>query len=153
MAEKIYIGCDDAAVSFKEAIKSELVKKGYEPVDYGVNGDDDHTYYPYIAKRVCEQLQTDPENRRGILICGTGIGMCIVANKYKGIRAAVVHDSFAGSRSRLSNNCNVICFGARVIGIESAKMLLDQWLPLGHAVRSSQPKVDAIAEIEGENFR
>lgn len=152
MDKTIYIGCDDAAVLFKESIKNLLAKEGYEPIDVGVDGSEDHTYYPLVAKRLCQQIQVDPENRRGILICGTGIGMCITANKFRSIRAAVVHDAFAGSRSRLSNDCNVICFGARVIGIESAKLLLREWLPLGHAVASSQPKVDAITEIEGENF-
>lgn len=152
MAEQIYIGCDDAAVSFKEEIKAELVAKGFEPVDVGVCDENDHTYYPFVAKKLAEHIQAEPEERRGILICGTGIGMCIAANKFKGIRAAVAHDAFASSRSRLSNDCNVICFGARVIGVESAKMILDQWLPLGHAVASSQPKVDAISQIEMENF-
>lgn len=153
MSEKIYIGCDDAAVPFKETIKNLLVQRGFEPVDVGVNDASDNTYYPYIAQKVAEQIQVDPDNRRGILICGTGIGMCITANKFKGVRAAVIHDIFADTRSRLSNDCNVICFGARVIGIESAKALLDHWLTLGHVVASSKPKVDAIALLERENFK
>ena len=111
------------------------------------------TYYPYIAARLAKLIQVEPQERRGILICGTGIGMCISANKFKGIRAAVVHDCFAGARSRLSNDCNVLCLGSRVIGLESAKMLVGEWLELGHVVESSRPKVEAICAIEGENFR
>lgn len=153
MKEKIYIGCDDAAIDYKKAFKELLVKLGYEPVDVGVNDTDDHTYYPYIAERLSQEIQQAPDHRRGILICGTGIGMCISANKFKGVRAAVVHDCFAGERSRLSNDCNVFCLGARVIGLESAKKLLTEWLTLGHAVESSQPKVHAIDFIEGENFK
>ena len=153
MSEKIYIGCDDAAVEYKEAIKELLVRLGYEPVDLGVADASDHTYYPYIAARLAKLIQVEPQERRGILICGTGIGMCISANKFKGIRAAVVHDCFAGAGSRLSNDCNVLCLGSRVIGMESAKMLVGEWLELGHVVESSRPKVEAICAIEGENFR
>nr|WP_325181668.1 RpiB/LacA/LacB family sugar-phosphate isomerase [uncultured Oscillibacter sp.] len=153
MEERIYIASDNAAVAYKAAFVELLTQLGYTPVDLGVSLETDDTYYPYIAERLAREIQADPDRRRGVLLCGTGIGMCISANKFKGIRAAVVHDCFAGTRSRLSNDCNVFCLGSRVIGLESAKMLLTEWLSLGHAVESSRPKVNAISAIEGENFK
>lgn len=153
MGEPIYIASDNAAVSYKTAFVEHLAQLGYAPLDLGVGTETDDTYYPYIAERLAKEIQEDPDHRRGVLLCGTGIGMCISANKFKGIRAAVVHDCFAGARSRLSNDCNVFCLGARVIGLESAKMLLTEWLSLGHAMVASRPKVEAISVIEEENFK
>lgn len=87
---------------------------------------------------------------RGILVCGTGIGMCICANKFKGIRAAVGHDCFSAERSILSNDCNVLCFGARVIGQELAKKLLGQWLDYRFVPSQSSAKIAEIVRIENE---
>lgn len=87
---------------------------------------------------------------RGILVCGTGIGMCICANKFKGIRAAVGHDCFSAERSILSNDCNVLCFGARVIGQELAKKLLGQWLDYRFVPSHSSAKIAEIVRIENE---
>lgn len=90
---------------------------------------------------------------RGILVCGTGIGMCICANKVKGIRAAVGHDCFSAGRSILSNDCNVLCFGARVIGQELAKKLLGQWLDYRCVPSHSSAKIAEIVRIENETMQ
>ena len=90
---------------------------------------------------------------RGILVCGTGIGMCICANKFKGIRAAVGHDCFSAERSILSNDCNVLCFGARVIGQELAKKLLGQWLDYRFIHSHSSAKIAEIFRIENETMQ
>lgn len=90
---------------------------------------------------------------RGILVCGTGIGMCICANKFKGIRAAVGHDCFSAERSILSNDCNVLCFGARVIGQELAKKLLGQWLDYRCVPSHSSAKIAEIVRIENETMQ
>lgn len=90
---------------------------------------------------------------RGILVCGTEIGMCICANKFKGIRAAVGHDCFSAGRSILSNDCNVLCFGARVIGQELAKKLLGQWLNYRFVPSHSSAKIAEIVRIENETMQ
>lgn len=90
---------------------------------------------------------------RGILVCGTGIGMCICANKFKGIRAAVGHDCFSAERSILSNDCNVLCFGARVIGQELAKKLLGQWLDYRFVPSHSSAKIAEIVRVENETMQ
>ncbi len=90
---------------------------------------------------------------RGILVCGTGIGMCICANKFKGIRAAVGHDCFSAGCSILSNDCNVLCFGARVIGQELAKKLLGQWLDYRFVPSHSSAKIAEIVRIENETMQ
>ena len=90
---------------------------------------------------------------RGILVCGTGIGMCICANKFKGSRAAVGHDCFSAERSILSNDCNVLCFGARVIGQELAKKLLGQWLDYRFVPSHSSAKIAEIVRIENETMQ
>ena len=90
---------------------------------------------------------------RGILVCGTGIGMCICANKFKGIRAAAGHDCFSAGRSILSNDCNVLCFGARVIGQELAKKLLGQWLDYRFVPSHSSAKIAEIVRIENETMQ
>lgn len=153
MAEKIVIGCDNAAVAYRDEIKQMLLHLGYDVVDVGVDSQTSPTFYPYVAEAAAKEIQKDPDNIRGILICGTGIGMAMTANKCKGIRAAVGHDSFSVERSRLSNDSNVLCMGARVIGIELAKMLTKQWLSLGHVTGASKDKVEAILEIERANFK
>lgn len=150
---KIVIGCDNAAVSLKNTIIKLLETKGVETEDVGCFTSEDPTYYPLVAKRVCDKVIESGYEKRGILICGTGIGMCMTANKFKGIRAAVCHDIFSTERSILSNNGNVLCMGERVIGAELAKALVSRWLELSFKDGSSTPKVQAIIDIEAENMK
>ena len=114
--ETLIIGCDNAAVEMKTLVMRHLEEKGYAVVDMGVDKPENPVNYPTIARRVCDRIRENGFRDRGILICGTGIGMAISANKCAGIRAAVCHDVFSARRSVLSNNCNVLCMGARIIG-------------------------------------
>ena len=148
---KIAIGCDEAGCGLKHIIIDLLQKEGIEVTDEGCR-DDEVVLYPNMAERVAN-IVADGEADRGILICGTGIGMCITANKFPGIRAAVGHDCFSAERSILSNNGNVLCFGARVIGPELAKKILREWITLEFQDGSSTPKVQAILDIERENMK
>lgn len=149
----IVIGCDNAAVSLKNELIAHLEKQGVTVENLGCDSTDDPTNYPTVAKRVCEAIIASNYEKRGVLVCGTGIGMCITANKFKGIRAAVGHDCFSAERSILSNDGNVLCFGERVIGKELAKKILGQWIGLTFKDGSSTPKVQEIRDIETENMR
>lgn len=150
--DMIVIGCDDAAVDMKNQIIDLLKSKGISVQDVGVATSDDNTYYPLIAKRVCEEIIASGYSKDGILICGTGIGMAMTANKFKGIRAAVCHDNFSAERSRLSNDANVLCMGARVIGIELAKKVTSEWISLEYTEGRSSAKVKAIKDIDAANI-
>lgn len=145
-AKKIAIGCDEAAYSMKVVLKKHLEDKGYEVVDYGAM-EGEVILYPDVAFKVAEAVANN-EFERAVLVCGTGIGMCISANKVAGVRAAVCHDSFSAQRARKSNDAQIVCFGERVIGLELAKNLLDIWLESEFAGGGSAPKVNRICEYE-----
>ena len=122
----IAIGNDHAATDMKNEIVKYLKEKEYDVINVGTD-DNESVDYPIYAKKVCDLIN---ENKAdcGILICGTGIGMSMAANKEKGIRAAVVTDETSTRLTRLHNNCNVLCFGARIIGLELAKSIVDTYL-------------------------
>ena len=148
----VIMGCDNAAVELKEAVKAYLDKNKIPYEDMGCDSSKDPTVYPEIARRVCERIMESGYQDRGILICGTGIGMAISANKFPGIRAAVCHDIFSTERSVLRNNCSVMCMGERVIGKELAIKMVEKWISLEFVDGSSTPKVNAIKEIERETM-
>ena len=148
---KIAIGCDEAGCGLKHIIIDLLQKEGIEVTDEGCR-DDEVVLYPNIAERVAN-IVADGEADRGILICGTGIGVAMAANKVKGIRAAVCHDPFSTERSRKSNDAQIMCMGARVIGPELAKMLVKLWLTCDFAGGGSAPKVEAIKQMEEKYFK
>jgi ribose 5-phosphate isomerase B len=150
--KELVIGCDNAAVEFMAEVKKFLDQKGISYTFVGVGSKEDDTYYPVIAKEVAKRIIESGYTKDGILVCGTGIGMSITANKYPGIYAALVSDIYSAERARLSNNANVICMGARVIAPELAIKLLSEWLGLEYKVGNSQPKLDTIKKIEQENF-
>lgn len=143
---KIVIGCDEAAYDLKEEIKKYLEKKGQEVKDVGVY-DKFSSLYADTAEKLCKEI-TNGNYERGILLCGTGIGMAITANKVPGIRAAVAHDIFSLERMIKSNNCQVLCMGARIIAPQSAELLLDTWLDIKYHDGPSTPKVNRIMEVE-----
>ena len=149
----IVIGCDNAAVAMKTMLIQFLEMKGITVENAGCDSADDPTNYPSIAKRVCESIIASGYKKRGILVCGTGIGMSITANKFKGIRAAVCHDNYSAERSVLSNKANVLCMGARVIGHELAKKITAEWISLEFKEGPSSPKVQEIIDIEMQNFK
>lgn len=143
---KLAIGCDEAAYSLKVEIIKHLITKDIEVVDFGADKGD-VVLYPDVAIKVAEAVAKG-DFERGILVCGTGIGMSITANKVPGIRAAVCHDPFSTERSRKSNNAQIMCMGERVIGVELAKYLVDIWLECEFSGGGSAPKVDRITEYE-----
>lgn len=143
---KIAIGCDEAAFGLKVEIMNHLKNKGIEFEDFG-SKKGDVVLYPDVAYVVAEAV-AGGEFQRGILFCGTGIGMAITANKVPGIRAAVCHDPYSTERSRKSNDCQIMTMGERVVGVELAKYLVDVWLESEFGGGGSTAKVDRIREIE-----
>lgn len=143
---KIVIGCDEAGYKMKENIKVYLQKEMQNVVDIGVY-DQKPTDYPDIAHILCQKIVTG-DCEKGILICGTGIGMAITANKIPGIRAAVGHDIYSVERSVLSNDCQVLCLGARILAPQYAQMLVRHWLELTFQDGRSTQKVKKIMDIE-----
>lgn len=147
---KIVVGCDEAAYQLKELVRTHLEKLGHEVVDVGVYNEDP-SLYPDTAERLCARINSG-ECERGVLMCGTGIGMAITANKIPGIRAAVGHDLFSVERSRKSNNCQVLCLGARIVAPQYALMMLDHWLECDFAGGGSTAKVEAISRVEHDHM-
>jgi len=145
---KVAIGCDhqQQVIDMKNALISVLKEKNIEFKDFGVFTTEP-VDYPDIARVVSQEVQSGSFDR-GILICGTGIGMAICANKFDGIRAAVCHDLYGTQRSILSNNCQVLAMGALVIGINTAQELLKVWLSLEFKGGPSAKKVDKISSLE-----
>lgn len=147
---RLVVGCDDAGLQYKDILKADLEAddRVVEVVDIGVSGDE-NTAYPHIAVEAARRI-ADGRADRALLVCGTGLGVAISANKVAGIRAVTAHDSFSVERSVLSNDAQVLCFGQRVVGIELARRLAREWL--GYVFdpeSSSAAKVAAIGEYEG----
>lgn len=143
---RIAIGSDEAGFDLKEILKEYLRGRGIDFEDLGPAAKDP-VLYPEVAARVAEAIR-DGAFDRGILVCGTGIGMAIAANKVPGIRAACCHDSYSAERARKSNDAQVITMGARVIGPELAKTILAAWLASDFAGGGSAPKVAAIDQLD-----
>ncbi len=143
---KIAIGCDEAAYDLKETIKAYLIELGQEVDDAGVY-DKNPVLYPDIALKVATSI-ADGQFERGILMCGTGLGMAITANKVPGIRAATCHDVYSAERSRKSNDCQILTMGARVVGVEVAKTVVKAWLESEFQGGGSTAKVQRMIEID-----
>lgn len=143
---KIAVGCDHTAVALKKEIIDFLKTKGIETEDFGTNSVESSNY-PEYAGKVCESIQRG-ECDKGILICGTGVGMSIAANKYKGIRCVVCSEPYSALLSGQHNDTNVLAFGARVIGTEMAKMITDHWLRGQFEGGKHKIRVDMITDIE-----
>ncbi|WP_299035553.1 ribose-5-phosphate isomerase [uncultured Pseudokineococcus sp.] len=154
MAEQgwtIVVGADDAGVQYKDAIKADLEAddRVAEVIDVGVNGDES-TAYPHVAVEAARRV-ADGRADRALLVCGTGLGVAISANKVPGVRAVTAHDSFSVERAVLSNDAQVLCFGQRVVGLELARRLAKDWLGYRFDTSSaSAAKVDAISGYERE---
>ena len=146
---KLAIGCDEAAFALKEILKKHLEEKGVQVDDFGTYTAEETVLYPDIAVKVARSIG-DGKEERGILLCGTGLGMAIAANKVPGIRACTCHDSYSAERSRKSNNAQIITMGARVIGPELAKNLIDIWLQCEFSGGGSAEKVERIQWYERE---
>ncbi len=123
---KIAIGSDHAGFPLKEAVKEFLIKEGYAVEDVGTHSEDS-TDYPLYAQRVSRLVQEGKADM-GILVCGTGIGMSITANKFRGIRASLCTNEYMARMSRRHNNANVLCLGSRVVGVDLALSIVKAWL-------------------------
>lgn len=145
---KIGIGNDHAAVEMKNEIVDYLVEKGYEVINYGTDTHDSCDY-PVYGEKVGRAVAAGDVDL-GILICGTGVGISLAANKVKGVRAVVCSEPYSAKLSKQHNNTNVLAFGARVIGIEMAKMIVDEWLAAEFLGGRHQKRVDMIMAIEDE---
>jgi ribose 5-phosphate isomerase B len=143
---KIAIGCDHGGINLKPILIKYLEQKEIEYIDFGTYTTESTDYNDYAVK-VCDSV-VKGECDLGILICGTGIGMSIAANKIKGIRAAAVSEVFSATMTRKHNDANVLCFGARVIGIETAKMLVDAFIETEYEGQRHQRRVDMITKLE-----
>lgn len=147
---KIGIGNDHSALELKAEVIDFLKEKGHEIVDYGTNSSESCDY-PIYGEIVAHAV-VDGEVDRGILICGTGLGISLAANKVKGIRAAVCSEPFTAKMSREHNDCNILAFGARVVGAELAKMIVDVWVSTEFSgSERHQKRVNMIMDIEKKN--
>ena len=146
---KIAVGCDHCVFEHKNAIVEHLKAEGFEVEDFGIY-ENKSVDYPEIALKVANSIKNG-ENELGILICGTGIGMSLAANKVNGIRAAACSEHFSAKYTRLHNNSNILCLGGRVIGIGTALELCDIFVNTGFEGGRHQRRVDMITEIEKSN--
>ncbi len=144
---KIYIGADSAGFILKEEFKKHLSENGYEVYDCGTDSTES-CHYPIFAKAVCERVQAELDKSFGILVCGTGIGMSMCANKHRGIRAAVCSDTYSAKMTRAHNDANLLCIGARVVGQSLALDILDAFLSSEFEGGRHKIRVDMISEIE-----
>lgn len=143
---KLAIGNDHVAIDMKNEIKDYLESKGYEVIDVGTNSRERFNY-PISGYKVGKMVANGDVDA-GILICGTGVGISLAANKLQGVRACVCSEPYTARLSKQHNNTNIIAFGARVIGIETAKMIVDEWLAAEYEGGRHQVRLDMIAEIE-----
>jgi ribose 5-phosphate isomerase B len=148
---KICIDCDDAAVNLKKVLFDHLKSKGVDITDLDYSASNPGALYPEIGFNLAKQIQTGNFDR-GISICGTGLGMAMIANKVEGIYAGVCHDVFSAERLRKSNDAQVITMGERVIGPELAKTIIDAWLNSEFQGGGSIPKVQQMHELEKKSF-
>lgn len=146
MTKTIAVGSDDAGYPLKEDLKRYLVAEGYLVTDYGCDSAEP-VDYPDVGLDVARAVARG-EHDRAVLVCGTGIGMAIAANKVPGVFAAVVHDPYSAARARMSNNAQILTMGARIVAPELARGLLQVWLDSEFAGGASARKVDKIRQAE-----
>jgi ribose 5-phosphate isomerase B len=140
----IAVGADEAGAPLKERLADYMREHGYDVKDYGNGTEQD---YPDVAAEVAEAVARG-EHDRALLVCGTGLGMAITANKIHGVRAVTAHDSYSAERARKSNDAQVITMGARVIAPEAAEMVLEHWLASEFEGGRSTPKVEKMKEVD-----
>ena len=143
---RIAVGCDEAAFELKETLAALLKDEGHDVDDFGTF-EAKPVLYPNIAFAVSESIVAG-RNERGLLLCGTGIGMAISANKVDGIRAAQAHDTYSAERARKSNDAQIVTIGSRVVGPELAKSIVRAWLASDFEGGRSNAKVEAIKAYE-----
>ena len=143
--KSIHMSCDHAGIELKETLRAHLEKMGYTVTDHGTYSKESCDY-PVFAHALCNAVEA--EDVSGILICGTGIGMSIAANRHKGIRAALCTNEFCAEMTRRHNNANILCMGGKVIDKETAVKLVDIFLHTEFEGGRHQRRIDQIAQIE-----
>lgn len=144
---QIVVGSDHFGYDLKQHVQAHLRDLGHETVDVGCSNAEDPVDYPDIAEDLAARI-AQGEFERGILICGTGIGMAMVANKIPGVRAACCHDPYSAERSRKSNDAQVLTMGSQIVGPSLARVLVDHWLASEFGGGRSAPKVAKIKAID-----
>lgn len=148
---KMAIACDHSALDLKEEVKTLLATRGIEVEDFGTYTTDS-CHYPIYGARAAQAV-ADGRCDLGIVICGTGIGISMAANKVKGIRCALCSDTFSAKMTRIHNNSNMLALGARVIGVELAKEIVNAWLDAEFEGGRHQVRIDMITALEnGESI-
>ena len=145
---KIAIGNDHTAIELKNIIGQFIKEKGYEVLDFGTNSTESCDY-PEYGEKVAQAVAAG-EADLGIAICGTGVGISLACNKVRGIRACVCSEPYTARLSRMHNDSNVLCFGARVVGDEMAKMITQEWLDAKYEGGRHKRRGDMIMEIENK---
>jgi len=148
---KIGLACDHGGFELKEELKTFLKSIGIEPIDMGTFNEDS-VDYPDFGVLIAEKVSRG-ELQRGILICGTGIGMSIVANKFRGVRAALVNDPYSARLSREHTDANILVIGGRIVGKELAKEILKVWLETPFAGGRHKRRLEKIETLEKEKFK
>ncbi|KJF45322.1 RpiB/LacA/LacB family sugar-phosphate isomerase [Draconibacterium sediminis] len=148
---KICIDCDDAAVTLKKVIYEHLKSKGIDITDLNYSEGKENALYPEIGFNLAKEVAAGKYDR-GISICGTGLGMAMIANKVEGVFAGTCHDVFSAERLRKSNDAQIITMGERVIGPELAKKIIDAWLGSEFEGGGSAPKVAQMRNLERGSF-
>jgi ribose 5-phosphate isomerase B len=149
---RIAIDCDDAGIYLRDQIYEYLKENGRDIVVLNYVAEDGNENYPMIALNLFQKIK-NKEFDRSILICGTGLGMAMVANKVEGVYAGVCHDVYSAERLMKSNNAQILTMGARVVGLELAKKIVDVWLDSEFEGGRSLPKVEKMYEIEKKSFQ
>jgi ribose 5-phosphate isomerase B len=147
----IALGCDHIGLELKEPIKAYLGSRNIEVRDFGCTTPE-RTDYPKYARAVSKAV-AGGECERGILFCGTGVGISIAANKFRGIRAVVCSEPYSAKLSRMHNNTNILCLGSRVVGLELAKMIVDEWLAAQFEGGRHAGRIAMIESIEKNESR
>ena len=145
---RVAVGADINGLAMKEAVKRHLLDAGHDVVDYGISEGKDEDY-PDVALPAARAVAAG-EVERAVLVCGTGLGMAIVANKVRGVRAAPVSDPYSAERAMKSNDARVLCLGGKVVGIDVAILLVDHWLASDFAGGPSARKVAKIVALDAE---
>ena len=148
---QIVIDADEAGLKLKQDLVEHMESLGVEAVDLNHLGNNPDADYPEIGYNLAVKIK-DQEYDRGILICGTGLGMAMIANKVETVYAGPCHDVYSAERLRKSNDAQVITLGARVVGVELAKTIVNAWLEAEFQAGSSRPKVESMRNLENQSF-
>lgn len=148
---QIVIDADDAGLTLKHDLVDHLGSRGFEALDLNYLGKNPDASYPEIGYNLASMIKAR-EYERGILICGTGLGMAMIANKVETVYAGPCHDVYSAERLRKSNDAQVITLGARVVGLELAKTIIDAWLLAEFQGGTSRPKVESMRSLESQSF-